>query len=522
MERKNKNNFTIVLIVISVILLFVLLGLIINAIGWGYQPVGIVDFSKDTLLIQLPDSEYDYTGMAVKPDVLVKYNKKIISFDEYTISYNDNVNIGTATVIVKCDKINKTATANFKIVPTRVSVVSDFISKSDSITISWDEVNSADYYYVTCENQNDKNDEIVKTNVKNTSYTQSGLEPSTKYNYNVRAVKVVNGIEYISKQSDNIQTTTCPDTVKNVSIKLSEEGMIGLSWDELDNCDGYEVFSSNYPDEFSIIATVTDSKYQTDNLSNNTLYKVRGFITLGEKKYYGDFSESVSLSNENSNEDNTEESIQKVTNKTGVKNLEVRNILQESSGLPTGCEVTSLAMLLNYHNYKVDAFLLATQFLPKSDVVEDNNGARHGPNFITTFAGDPTKKYNSYGCYAPCITTTANSYLTSVGSKLQAYDTTGMAFDELLTNYIDSNIPVLIWVTSNNLMTPYNGDTWINDQTGETVQWIAGEHCVVLTGYNKPENTIYVSDPLVGNTYYDYDRIKTIYNNMGLNSMVIK
>ena len=157
----------------------------------------------------------------------------------------------------------------------------------------------------------------------------------------------------------------------------------------------------------------------------------------------------------------------------------------------------------------------------KSPVVEDNNGIRHGPDYITTFAGDPQQQYNCYGCYAPCIKTAANNYFSSVGSYFKARDISGTDFDTLLEQYISNDSPVLIWVTSDNLKEPFAGDTWINDETGETVQWTAGEHCVVLTGFDKSTNRIYVSDPLASNTYYNYNRIKNIYNVMGKYSVCI-
>ena len=52
--------------------------------------------------ITLSKSTYNYTGSACKPSVTVKYKgKKLEKGKDFTISYTDNVNTGTATVVVK-------------------------------------------------------------------------------------------------------------------------------------------------------------------------------------------------------------------------------------------------------------------------------------------------------------------------------------------------------------------------------------------------------------------------------------
>lgn len=195
----------------------------------------------------------------------------------------------------------------------------------------------------------------------------------------------------------------------------------------------------------------------------------------------------------------------------GSKQIAVTNILQ-CPELPTGCETTALTILLNHMGYGVDKLTLARQYLPKLDFYWDGD-VYYGADFRTTFAGDPEDEY-SYGCYAPCIVTAANAYLSSVGAGVSAYDETGSSFDSLLTDYIDHDIPVLIWVTSSDLHETELTSTWVTPE-GETIQWVAYEHCVVLTGYDMESQTVYVSDPLVGNTSYDMSRIRQRYADMG-------
>lgn len=205
-------------------------------------------------------------------------------------------------------------------------------------------------------------------------------------------------------------------------------------------------------------------------------------------------------------------------NSGNKKIIEVTNILQYPE-LPTGCESVALTILLNHMGYQVDKTIIAGNYLPKMGFYR-KDGILYGADFRTTFAGDPKSEY-SYGCYAPCIITTANRYFEKNEIKSKAYDITGTSFDTLLSDYIDNDTPVLIWITSSNLHQPYYTDVWRTPE-GKTVQWLAYEHCVVLTGYDMDNKLIYVSDPLVGNTSYDYDRIKQRYIDLGQQSVYIK
>ena len=200
------------------------------------------------------------------------------------------------------------------------------------------------------------------------------------------------------------------------------------------------------------------------------------------------------------------------------KLLNVSNIMQYPE-LPTGCESVALTILLNHLGYKADKLTIARNYLPKLDFYW-YNGVLYGADFRTTFAGNPESEY-AYGCYAQCITTTANNYLNDNGFGGKAYNITGSDFDSLLYDYIDKDIPVLIWITSSNLHETMLTSVWTTPD-GERVQWKAYEHCVVLTGYDLDNQLIYVSDPLVGNTSYDYGRIKQRYIDMGQQAVYIQ
>ena len=199
------------------------------------------------------------------------------------------------------------------------------------------------------------------------------------------------------------------------------------------------------------------------------------------------------------------------------KQIGVENILQMPD-LPTGCESVSLTMTLKYLGYPADAFDIVRNYLPKQEFYE-KDGQLYGADFRTTFAGDPEDE-NSYGCYAPCIVTTANNYLSAKGYKGTAHDLTGTDFETLLSDYIDKDIPLPIWITNFGLEESSLSTIWKTPE-GETLQWRRPEHCVVLTGYDREKKVVLVSDPIYGDTEYDYDTLVKRFEEMGKQAVFI-
>lgn len=82
------------------------------------------------------NNEYVYTGKAIKPAVEVYEGTRLLTFkSDYTLSYKNNKNAGTATLTVKGKGVyTKTATYDFKILPKDISN-DDLYDTADSITI---------------------------------------------------------------------------------------------------------------------------------------------------------------------------------------------------------------------------------------------------------------------------------------------------------------------------------------------------------------------------------------------------
>lgn len=189
------------------------------------------------------------------------------------------------------------------------------------------------------------------------------------------------------------------------------------------------------------------------------------------------------------------------------------------SGLPTGCEATGLTIALNWYGFNVTKEEMALTYMPRQDFYYAN-GRKIGPDFMLTFAGDPTRASSSYGCYIPCMTKTVQNYFDDIGeTTCSTTDLTGTTLDDLF-KYVANGTPVIL-ISTNNLITPTTGASWYTAD-GRYLTWQKGHHCMVLTGYDYDKNVVYVSESAYSyERTYDMDKFRSIYNQKGKYAMII-
>lgn len=188
--------------------------------------------------------------------------------------------------------------------------------------------------------------------------------------------------------------------------------------------------------------------------------------------------------------------------------LDVQNILQNPE-LPNGCEIVSLAIVLNYLGFETDAVSLSDEYLPKGVFWYDSPYEK--------YIGDP-KTYEGTGCYAPCIENTANAFLTDRGSELRCYDVSGQSLEQL-EQYVDEGIPVIIWGTVFMDCDPTVCYSYLNDE-GDEITWFSHSHCLVMIGHSL--HTYVFADPLYGIADYSREDVETSYNQVFRQACIIK
>ncbi|MDD6095409.1 MAG: C39 family peptidase, partial [Clostridia bacterium] len=176
--------------------------------------------------------------------------------------------------------------------------------------------------------------------------------------------------------------------------------------------------------------------------------------------------------------------------------LDVENILQNPE-LPNGCEIVSLAIVLNYLGFQVDPVELSDKYLPKGVFWYDTPYEK--------YIGDP-KTENGTGCYAPCIVNAANDFLKDMDSTLRCKDVSGSTMEELQA-YVDAGIPVIIWGTVFMDCDPTVCYSYPHE-TG-LVTWYTHSHCLVMIGHSG--STYIFADPLCGIMDYDKEDVQTSY-----------
>ena len=192
--------------------------------------------------------------------------------------------------------------------------------------------------------------------------------------------------------------------------------------------------------------------------------------------------------------------------------INVESILQTPE-LPTGCEVTSLTMLLNHIGFDADKLTVADKYLPK--------GEYRKSDFNKVFVGDPRNR-QAYGCTAGVIAETAEKFLSEYDrdGKWQVKNITGCS-PETIYSAVKYGNPVVVWgsIDMEEIIEDYI--SWTDEETGNTVSWVGGEHCLLLTGYDMKKSLVYVNDPLRGQISYDMRTFEKRFEQLNRNAVII-
>ncbi|GAA0436636.1 hypothetical protein GCM10008983_11700 [Lentibacillus halophilus] len=165
--------------------------------------------------------------------------------------------------------------------------------------------------------------------------------------------------------------------------------------------------------------------------------------------------------------------------------------------LPTGCEATSLAMLLSWGCGRDVSKYDVADALQKGDNVQWTDGEWTGANPDKAFVGDPYTDSNdgSFGVFEGPILEALEWFMPGRG-----VDWTGASFDALLA-VVRSGAPVLAWTTLEQRETFY-GLSWTAPD-GETIDWYENEHAVVMVGVDGDD--VIAHDPHTGKAEH-YER----------------
>ena len=152
-----------------------------------------------------------FTGKNITHSITVKYNGKTLkNGTDYTVSYSNNKNIGTATVkITGKGSYTGTITKTFKINPAKQEI-QKLTAKSKAFFVDWEQKGSATGYEIqyATNSRFTSAKKVTITNNKTDTKTISKLSGKKKYYVRVRSYTTVKGTKYYGAWSASKSVTT--------------------------------------------------------------------------------------------------------------------------------------------------------------------------------------------------------------------------------------------------------------------------------------------------------------------------
>lgn len=171
----------------------------------------------------------------------------------------------------------------------------DFIAETDDgvVNLSWSKVDGADGYILYAYNGS----QYYEIDLTTTKYAHKGINNGEKWNYYLKAYKVVNG-EKVFSDSTKTLSVTVGETLNAAVDLIATAGnrQIDLSWSKVTGAEGYVVYLFNEDtQEYEPLTITSKTTYSHTGLKNGKAYTymVAPFKTINGKRHYGDYSMAV-------------------------------------------------------------------------------------------------------------------------------------------------------------------------------------------------------------------------------------
>ncbi|MDE5570160.1 MAG: C39 family peptidase [Ruminococcus sp.] len=193
--------------------------------------------------------------------------------------------------------------------------------------------------------------------------------------------------------------------------------------------------------------------------------------------------------------------------------------ISQNDEYPTGCELVSASMLLNFYGFDITAGeLIDKGYINQAKLEHDDENKIYCADPNESFIGDPRTE-SGYGCYAPALLDGLKKYLDD--KYFDAVNLSGISLHDLCIEYIDFGEPVIIWASVDMIATVVIENAWTIRETGDKFNWISNEHCLVLVGYD--DNNYYFNDPQKGAVVpYKKETAEKRYKELGSQAVTIR
>lgn len=225
-----------------------------------------------------PIANQDYTGKAVKPYVEVDSIgwEDFYQGDDFTVSYSNNVNIGTAkaTLKFKNKNISGSKTVEFKI------TVGNIEADGSSVNSNYVELNwycYHDYLFKVYKYDSSKKQYVYLKTTKKCNFIDKSVKEFKTYKYRVRACVKIDEKTY---NGAYVYFTVKTKLFSPQKVKLSvSKGKNTVSWGKKSNANGYYVY--RYDDNKG-----TYKRIYTAKSKNTTKYIDKAVKNYGNYTYW--------------------------------------------------------------------------------------------------------------------------------------------------------------------------------------------------------------------------------------------
>lgn len=234
--------------------------------------------------VTLAESSYIYTGELIEPEIIVTDNTSLVRNKDYTVSYSNNVNVGTAkATITGMGNYTGSITVTFKIQKKDGQI----IASNKTVNQGSKAINIADSIVtdgkVTITSSAPK---IVKIS----GYKFIPKSPG-KATLTIRAKA---GKNYTAVAEQKITITVRPLNTKRFTVKAGKN-KADVSWTAAKSVTGYQVQYSTDSSMENAKAIKANGSSQNITLKklmskNNYYIRIRTFKKVGRKNYYSDWS----------------------------------------------------------------------------------------------------------------------------------------------------------------------------------------------------------------------------------------
>lgn len=164
-------------------------------------------------------------------------------------------------------------------------------------------------------------------------------------------------------------------------------------------------------------------------------------------------------------------------------------LIKQNPELKYGCEVTSLAMVLNHAGVQTDKMDLYRSIQKDPDPIKraGNGDILNWGNPADGFVGDMTGRQAGYAVFDKPMEALVNQKLPG-----RAINLTNQPFERIL-EHVSAGYPVVVWTTGDYRL-PDRWESWNHGQ--HIIKTPLDLHAVVLVGYDA--NYVYLNDPLSG------------------------